>query len=78
MTSTFFNYLAGLDYSFTMEVITFQPGETRRVINIPVLDDKSFENDEIFIAVFTFKHFQHSVTVTILDLDGKHNVLLIA
>ena len=74
----FSNYLAGIDYSYTMEVTTFQPGETRRVINIRILDDKLVESDEIFIAVFTFKHFQHSATVTILDLDGKHNVVLIA
>ena len=78
MTSMFFNYLAGLDYSYTREVITFQPGDTGRVINISILDDKVFESDEIFIAVFTFKLFQHSATVTILDLDGKRNVLLIA
>jgi hypothetical protein len=51
-------------------VITFQPGDTGRVINISILDDKVFESDEIFIAVFTFKLFQHSATVTILDLDG--------
>ena len=69
-----FNYLAGLVYSYTTEVITFQPGETRRVINIRILDDKYVESDEIFVAVITFKHFQHSATWMVY----KHNVLLIA
>ena len=39
---------AGADYAATDGTLVFQPGETRKVITVPVLDDDEEEGDETF------------------------------
>lgn len=41
---------AGSDYTTTRETVTFQPGETRRTVGVPVVSDDVEEQDEIFFA----------------------------
>ena len=41
---------AGSDYTTTRQTVTFQPGETRRTVGVPVVSDDVEEEDEIFFA----------------------------
>ena len=69
ITSSFF--LAGSDYSAVHQEVVFTPGDSRTVVNIPILDDDVAENDEIFIAVLTDSNNSHiSANIMIIDTDG--------
>ena len=41
---------AGSDYEFTTGTLIFQPGETQRHIDINIIDDDVFEEDEHFFV----------------------------
>ncbi|WP_294637697.1 Calx-beta domain-containing protein, partial [uncultured Aquabacterium sp.] len=44
---------AGADYEARSGVVTFAPGETSKVIEVPILDDDTFENSEFFNLVLS-------------------------
>lgn len=44
---------AGLDYTSTAGTLTFSPGTTSQIVNIPILNDASNETDEIFSLTLT-------------------------
>jgi Calx-beta domain/RTX calcium-binding nonapeptide repeat (4 copies) len=44
---------AGEDYTATSGTITFQPGETSKIINVPLLDNNLSEGDESFTLKIT-------------------------
>ena len=44
---------AGLDYTTTTGTLTFNPGITSQIINIPILNDSANEADEIFTLKLT-------------------------
>ena len=69
ITSSFF--LAGSDYSAVHQEVVFSPGDSRTVVNIPILDDDIAEDDEVFIAVLTdSNNSHHSANIKIFDTDG--------
>ena len=49
----------------------FSPGDSRTVVNIPILDDDIAEDDEIFIAVLSdSNNSQTFANISIVDTDG--------
>ncbi len=69
--------LAGSDYTAVNRVITFGPGVTSQVVNVPITDDLLDENAETFLVTLTdptgaaaINDAQDVATVTILDNDG--------
>ncbi|MBD2494355.1 Calx-beta domain-containing protein [Nostoc sp. FACHB-280] len=63
---------AGSDYTSTIGTITFNPGETSKVINIPILNDFINEEDETFILQLispanAILGTSNTVTTTITD-----------
>ena len=67
---------AGEDYIFAFESLTFESGETVKVVGVALIDDPILEGNEMFLArlsssedevIFT----QSNATVTIVDNDRK-------
>jgi hypothetical protein len=56
---------AGEDYVETSGTAVFQPGETRQVVNVPIIGDTRAEGDEIFF----FRTEGSRATITIVDDD---------
>ena len=72
------NFIAGLDYTSTEKVVTFEAGEAVALIRIPIVDNTAVESDEIFIAALSSEDNnvvfdENSVTIVILDLDGTYS-----
>ena len=70
-------FIAGLDYTYTEKVITFEPGDTVALIRIPIVDNTAIESDEIFIAALSSEGNNvvidgKFVTIMILDPDSKY------
>jgi hypothetical protein len=40
--------IAGVDYTTTQGTVMFKPGETAKVVTVPILDDALFETDQTF------------------------------
>ncbi|MFA0964662.1 Calx-beta domain-containing protein [Roseivirga sp. BDSF3-8] len=57
--------LAGADYSSVSGTLTFNPGETTKTVNVPVLNDVIDENDESFAL-----NLSSPVNATIADSQG--------
>ncbi|MBU3016004.1 hypothetical protein KO488_14700, partial [Poseidonibacter lekithochrous] len=62
--------LAGSDYEAQNGTITFAPGETSKIITIPVIDDNIFENPESM-----FVNLTNAVNATISDEQGEGKIL---
>ena len=67
---------AGSDYTTISQQVTFLgAGSTRAAVRVPILDDSSIENNEIFTGVLSSSEpnvaiGDETATVTILDDDG--------
>lgn len=72
--------MAGSDYEAKRDVLVFQPGENLKHINITIIDDNEWEENEVFflkLARFDYKDDtveigEQSITeVTIINDDGE-------
>jgi hypothetical protein len=45
--------LAGSDYTTTSGTLTFNPGDTSKTINVPIINDTAAENDETFTVTLS-------------------------
>ena len=72
--------MAGSDYEARKDVLVFKPGETAKHIDITIIDDDEWEENEVFfikLSRFDYKDDSveiggQSVTeVTIINDDGK-------
>ena len=72
--------LAGSDYEFRKDVLVFKPGETLKHIDLTIIDDDEWEENEVFfvkLSRFDYKDDSleiggQSITeVTIINDDGK-------
>jgi hypothetical protein len=69
----------GVDYQFSPQTITFNPGEAQKTITIPILQDSLLEGNETIQLSLTagdraFIGEENTATVTILDvLPGQDN-----
>ncbi len=67
--------IAGQDYIETRGTLTFQPGETRHYLSVPIIDDGLNETNEFFNVVLSNPtnsglSLRRTVKVQILDDDG--------
>ena len=75
-------HIGGVDYSTANVQVTFAPDQTRRCVDIPIVDDNIPEEDEMFNVVIQnsddVSPSQPSTTkITIIDEDrGKIIILL--
>ena len=65
-----------MDYSTVISEVTFQPGETRITVPVPIIDDGIFEDVEVFRAHLTTTDDNVNIgdsmaTVSIVDNDGE-------
>ena len=70
-----------VDYSTVISEVTFQPGETRITVPVPIIDDDIFEDVEIFRAHLTTTDDNVNIgdsmaTVSIADNDGEAYIIL--
>ena len=70
-----------VDYSTVISEVTFQPGETRITVPVPIIDDDIFEDVEIFRAHLTTTDDNVNIsdsmaTVSIVDNDGEAYIIL--
>lgn len=64
-----------VDYPDTVETLTFAPGETRKTVNIPIIDDGEIESDEQFgigltSATGAILGAPRTAVITIVDNDS--------
>ena len=52
-TTTGITAVEGLDYTATRGTLTFQPGETSKIISVPIIDDAVNDSGEIFWVLLT-------------------------
>lgn len=78
--------MAGSDYEAKRDVLVFQPGENLKHINITIIDDNEWEENEVFflkLARFDYKDDtveigEQSITeVTIINDDGELGLELV-
>ncbi|MEM9450505.1 MAG: DUF4347 domain-containing protein [Cyanobacteria bacterium P01_E01_bin.6] len=76
-----------VDYPNTIETITFAPGETRKTVDIPIVDDSDLETDETFGIGLTggsgaILGAPRTAVITIVDDDNppasSANILFVA
>ena len=60
---------AGSDYTAASGTLTFEPGETRQIISVPVLDDSAEEGDETFTASLS-----NPRNATLADAEGTATI----
>ena len=70
-----------MDYSTVISEVTFQPGETRITVPVPISDDDIFEDVEVFRAHLTTTDDNVNIgdsmaTVSIVDNDGEAYIIL--
>jgi hypothetical protein len=69
--------IAGVDYQNTFGSLTFEPGQTSRIIVVPVFGDRKHETDETFSLLITSPSdgviVDDLVLATILNDDGNVN-----
>ena len=69
---------AGLDYTATSATLTFEPGDTRQTLVVPVLDDGDVEGTETFTVTLSGARNatlpQPEATGTIRDDDGDETL----
>lgn len=61
--------LPGLDYTTTKGSVTFNPGDTTKQVNVPILTDSMDENDEYFLFFVT-----KVVGANLGDVDAKGTI----
>ncbi|HEU5012968.1 MAG TPA: Calx-beta domain-containing protein [Roseiflexaceae bacterium] len=61
--------VVGKDYTATTAALVFQPGETSKTVNVPVLGDTIDEADETFVVNLT-----NPVNVTFADAQGQGTI----
>ena len=69
-----------MDFVNTVITVTFIPGRAEAIVQVPIIDDSTEEDTEMFIAVLTtnasnIKFGDSIVTVTIKDNDGEMPVI---
>ncbi|GKS70389.1 hypothetical protein W03_23930 [Nitrosomonas sp. PY1] len=73
---------ANADYTSSSGVITFNPGETSKTINIPISDDSISEGTENLKVVLSDSTYaaivKNTGTITIIDNDGQSVTSVIA
>ena len=69
---------AGVDYSPVIETVFFGPGETSKTVTVPIADDVTLEDDEIFTGTLMSDRLnvivdpnRSNADVTIFDNDRK-------
>jgi hypothetical protein len=69
---------AGLDYTSTSATLTFEPGDTRKTVAVPVLDDRAVEGNETFTVRLSGPRNatlrDSEATGTIRDDDGDETL----
>ena len=69
---------AGLDYTSTSATLTFEPGDTRKTVAVPVLDDRAVEGNETFTVRLSGPQNatlrDSEATGTIRDDDGDETL----
>lgn len=77
--------MAGSDYEAKKDVLVFKPGETLKHIDITIIDDDEWEENEVFflkLSRFDYKDDtveigEQSITeVTIINDDGKRQAVV--
>ena len=61
---------AGLDYTATNGTLTFEPGETKRTFEVPIVDDDDEDSGETFTV-----RLSNAVNAEILDAVGTGEIL---
>ena len=76
-----FLLIAGRDYTTTERKITFLSGQSKVIVNIPILDDAVTEESDIYFFVniiFNTNTIAQSVITIINDDHGKLNLIVLA
>ena len=60
----FFSILEDLDFVFIPAVLTFQPGETMKIVLIPIINDNITEQNETFtLTINVLPQFQPAISI---------------
>ncbi|MEM9923203.1 MAG: Calx-beta domain-containing protein [Cyanobacteria bacterium P01_D01_bin.50] len=62
--------IAGIDYTATSRTLTFNPGETSKTINVPVIGDTVDESNETF-----FVNLSNPINASISDSQGTGTII---
>uniref|UniRef100_A0A7S2SLZ4 Calx-beta domain-containing protein n=1 Tax=Mucochytrium quahogii TaxID=96639 RepID=A0A7S2SLZ4_9STRA len=54
---------SGEDYEYVIEKVVFEPNETEKCVNIKIIDDSEFENNESFLCVLTTRGADHNANL---------------
>lgn len=72
--------IAGKDYITIEQKITFLSGQSKMIVNIPILDDAVTEESDVYFFVniiFNTNTIAQSVITIINDDHGKLNLMLL-